>query len=150
MVWPFPFGFAKPSMPDRIVTIARVSTSIPLLSRADISGCRLPLLKKFSGACSTAVHFAPCKSRLARCPAELVYCLMLTASHNTHSVNLRRCRLDIPNTASPIRGPEAALGRSALTFLTCHPLIGPGAQRLPGNGVILTLWTTPSWRDGSK
>jgi hypothetical protein len=48
-------------MPDRIVTIARVSTSIPLLSRADISGCRLPLLKKFSGACSTAVHFAPQK-----------------------------------------------------------------------------------------
>lgn len=34
--------------------------------------------------------------------------------------------------------------------LTRHPLIGPGAQRSPGSGVILTLWTIPSCRDGSK
>lgn len=37
------------------------------------------------------------------------------------------------------------------TFMSSRPpLIGPGAQSSPGNGVILTLWMIPSWRDGSK
>jgi hypothetical protein len=44
-------------MPDRIVTIARVSTSIPLLSRADISVADYHCSRNSVVACSTAVHF---------------------------------------------------------------------------------------------
>jgi hypothetical protein len=37
-----------------------------------------------------------------------------------------------------------------IKLISCHPSIGPAVQLSPGNGVTLTLATSPSWRDGSK
>jgi hypothetical protein len=78
-------------MPDRIVTIARVSTSIPLTVRLPITIAQEIQWRMFDGGPLRAVQ-----KQIGAMSSRLGLLLDAHGESQTHSVNLRRCRLDVP------------------------------------------------------